>query len=200
MAYVHRVVFQSTPSARRATVAVDAGQKQILISIHALREESDQALAYAVGRQVEFQSTPSARRATWTHLQKLFTVVNFNPRPPRGERLSAVVTIDAAVKFQSTPSARRATVAYAALGGPQLISIHALREESDPLPPGPAAEHKDFNPRPPRGERLSSHGSASQLLVFQSTPSARRATRRHLCGHRGKHISIHALREESDFG
>ena len=34
------------------------------ISIHALREEGDQALAYAVGRQVEFLSTPSARRAT----------------------------------------------------------------------------------------------------------------------------------------
>ena len=39
-------------------------------------------------------------------------------------------------------------------GGARYISIHALREEGD----------------------VSSHGSASQLLVFQSTPSARRAT------------------------
>ena len=34
--------FQSTPSARRATVAVVKGDLGFYISIHALREESDQ--------------------------------------------------------------------------------------------------------------------------------------------------------------
>ena len=58
----------------------------------------------------------------------------------------------------------------------QRISIHALREEGDPcagLPP-------------------------LLILVFLSTPSARRATRvMSDCGFR-IYISIHALREEGD--
>ena len=35
------LVFQSTPSARRATGRIDAQASDIEISIHALREESD---------------------------------------------------------------------------------------------------------------------------------------------------------------
>ena len=55
--------FQSTPSARRATQAIQQGIYNHIISIHALREEGD----------------PSARTAQlWGR--------NFNPRPPRGGR------------------------------------------------------------------------------------------------------------------
>ena len=57
-----------------------------------------------------------------------------------------------------------------------LISIHALREESDePLSPGRYTARK-----------------------FQSTPSARRATAAIKVGLKHKDITIHALREESD--
>ena len=57
-----------------------------------------------------------------------------------------------------------------------MISIHALREESDePLSPGRYTARK-----------------------FQSTPSARRATAAIKVGLKHKDISIHALREESD--
>ena len=79
--------------------------------------------------------------------------------------------------FQSTPSARRATAVAETAVGVRTISIHALREEGD-VPPRPAArEARDFNPRPPRGGRPSPkrYGRASQ--IFQSTPSARRATK-----------------------
>ena len=55
--------------------------------------------------------------------------------------------------FQSTPSARRATAAYEAAGVDEYISIHALREESDGGEPFSRPEDRDFNPRPPRGER-----------------------------------------------
>ena len=41
MAYVHRVVFQSTPSARRATNLGLRVSNRLQISIHALREEGD---------------------------------------------------------------------------------------------------------------------------------------------------------------
>ncbi len=60
-----RVVFLSTPSARRATHFCFGGPHCVVISIHALREEGDQ------GRQ-----------------QKGLRVADFYPRPPRGGRPS----------------------------------------------------------------------------------------------------------------
>ena len=147
-------LFQSTPSARRAT---DHDIDRIAasgISIHALREESDWVLASAMLAASIFQSTPSARRATdkpcqpQTHgqqisihalreesdLQCLVTWSShryFNPRPPRGER-----------RFTALCSRRSSA-----------ISIHALREESDARSVRKPAGQADFNPRPPRGER-----------------------------------------------
>ena len=56
------------------------------------------------------------------------------------------------------------------------ISIHALREESDP----------------------TSEGSILCFRIFQSTLSVRRATEMHLLPRAAHLISIHALREESD--
>ena len=56
--------FQSTPSARRATVALAYGNFYRQISIHALREEGDQGCSSLSAGASEFQSTPSARRAT----------------------------------------------------------------------------------------------------------------------------------------
>ena len=60
--------------------------RQLLISIHALREEGDGAL-------------PSSA----------VLVIYFNPRPPRGGRLWRGHTTVNFERFQSTPSARRAT-------------------------------------------------------------------------------------------
>ena len=61
------------------------------------------------------------------------------------------------------------------------------------LPP-----HCYFNPRPPRGGRPSPQRPSSPLPVFQSTPSARRATLDGAALAVFKDISIHALREEGD--
>ena len=55
-----------------------------------------------------------------------------------------------------------------------------------------------FNPRPPRGGRPGGIRGCSLAILFQSTPSARRATdftAYHLANF---DISIHALREEGD--
>ena len=57
---------------------------------------------------------------------------------------------------------------------------------------------QNFNPRPPRGGRPASHPSKDNIFEFQSTPSARRATRRAPSAYAGRAISIHALREEGD--
>ena len=78
--------------------------------------------------------------------------------------------------FQSTPSARRATYRYLRM----------------------ANEHTHFNPRPPRGGRRANDIELELLRRFQSTPSARRATKHQLSKSSGRHISIHALREEGD--
>ena len=57
-----------------------------------------------------------------------------------------------------------------------LISIHALREESDFLPSFYRRKIHHFNPRPPRGERPPDNINDPAVSLFQSTPSARRAT------------------------
>ena len=173
---IRQNLFQSTPSARRAT----NGKSRWL-------------------RYQGFQSTPSARRATLRALFMTCSTANFNPRPPRGGRrqLSSVpVAFD---RFQSTPSARRATLPVFPQDTVRTISIHALREEGDCSVSGPAKRAKNFNPRPPRGGRPTASDTVQGCKLFQSTPSARRATQIQRKMHANKPISIHALREEGDF-
>ena len=80
-------------------------------------------------------------------------------------------------KFLSTPSARRATAKCVEINGVfKCISIHALREEGDPLA---SASNNCFG-------------------IFLSTPSARRATDIGKDINPSELISIHALREEGD--
>ena len=85
--YGHRLIFLSTPSARRATKPSSKKSCISPISIHALREEGDHEWREERLHEVEFLSTPSARRAT---------------RHRRGGHLR--------LRFLSTPSARRATL------------------------------------------------------------------------------------------
>ena len=172
---VRATAFLSTPSARRATVAIEPRDSGRAISIHALREEGDR------------------RRPP-----RQLPVTHFYPRPPRGGRQEPVEVPDISKIFLSTPSARRATTRSRGCAQRQQISIHALREEGDrgrlrkrgsglisihalreegdttafPLPPSTA----NFYPRPPRGGRPAT----------AKEPDA------------GGKISIHALREEGD--
>ena len=147
-------LFLSTPSARRATVDGDLMRADKMISIHALREEGDLLNYRKAFRTSQFLSTPSARRATRTPILKFRSRTNFYPRPPRGGRHSASLSVvDESftflstpsarratnvsirglffVKFLSTPSARRATFLGASFFLAYFISIHALREEGD---------------------------------------------------------------------
>ena len=191
-------VFLSTPSARRATIRHDHTYQQGLISIHALCEEGDLSIwgaaqceeisihalceegdSFASSKmplRSSFLSTPSARRAT-------------SP---------AFCGLGSALVFLSTPSARRATKAAQALQAERKISIHALCEEGDqtdttlattlanfyprPLRGGrrksgrTGNSQKNFYPRPLRGGRPVPEFLVEVVLVFLSTPSARRAT------------------------
>ena len=191
-------IFQSTPSARRATTEHGLRVPALKISIHALREEGDH------GR---------CRR----HSAKQ----DFNPRPPRGGRPDPERRKPTCSKFQSTPSARRATWGVN-------IRFTITKFQSTPSARRATkqrihnvTESIDFNPRPPRGGRhgheqhrprhltisihaLREEGDEGVLtkvgswIEFQSTPSARRATAL-INGVRAEVIiSIHALREEGD--
>ena len=169
------------------------------ISIHALREEGDGQpgrvdrgtvgnfnprpprggrRGYAPsGRYCsKFQSTPSARRATWAVRPGKSWPKHFNPRPPRGGRLDQAYRLTLLELFQSTPSARRATFPAQRDADGRRISIHALREEGDVQHRHDHAGQHNFNPRPPRGGRRDAQGAVDLDAVFQSTPSARRAT------------------------
>ena len=185
---------------RRATFAVFEKLRNLTISIHALREEGDPLCLLHRHREGEFLSTPSARRAT----QRCDTIYraedDFYPRPPRGGRPLSSRPYRSATKFLSTPSARRATRDPRRRSRSPGISIHALREEGDMVAEiskdrvtisiHALREEGDFSccdrltrasyfyPRPPRGGRLVTAAAKSGILIFLSTPSARRATAR----------------------
>ena len=105
-----------------------------------------------------------------------FTARDFYPRPPRGGRHHpAIISREQ-----------------------KEISIHALREEGDPVRNELYHHHQHFYPRPPRGGRLTSLTPENWNVLFLSTPSARRATGRCCSPSHSAGISIHALREEGD--
>ena len=153
------------------------GSRHFLISIHAPREGGDTFPGFRTLASSAFQSTPPARGATVKHIERRCYADHFNPRPPRGGRLSVLKIKPTMALFQSTPPARGATHKRR---GPQKInriSIHAPREGGDPTRPssddqyryisihapreggdqGPRTKHRqqdtNFNPRPPRGGR-----------------------------------------------
>ena len=111
---------------------------------------------------------------------------------PRARETSSTISIHA---LREEGDSRRPVLKFSAAG----ISIHALREEGDPHRYSWRRPGSDFNPRPPRGGRhidisgwptnihISIHALREEgdiapaqgvfaAKVFQSTPSARRAT------------------------
>ena len=214
--------FLSTPSARRATRPVRCPEKpggyfyprpprggrhaNIIdikfteeISIHALREEGDNAGAVVPA-----------------------FLLYFYPRPPRGGRLPRVPMSADRPRFLSTPSARRATARE--MTARERFTNFYPRPPRGGRPRRPrctSSGSRHFYPRPPRGGRHRSELDVFSVVIFLSTPSARRATPeprigfavtsdfyprpprggrhpRHQAVFRRQRISIHALREEGD--
>ena len=213
--------FLPTPSARRATATVGQNLFPCTISTHALREEGD-PLSWSTkstkphfyprpprgGRPTGatvtatsglFLPTPSARRATsLTPLPTGNKTISTHALREEGDFGGGLI-LPLQVRFLPTPSARRATAPDHETWSVWEISTHALREEGDTNPSSSARIDRYFYPRPPRGGRPAGPWmSTSGRTIFLPTPSARRATGRHIqrCGH--IRISTHALREEGD--
>ena len=122
----------------------------------------------------------------------------FNPLPPHGGRRGGLMTMAIDFKFQSTPSAWRETPMSNIQFSKQVISIHSLRMEGDPILLYTSWVARYFNPLPPHGGRLIPTVKRIPHSTFQSTPSAWRETV-HLDIYRSVvDISIHSLRMEGD--
>ena len=78
------------------------------------------------------------------------------------------------------------------------ISIHALREEGDPVFANLGEQAILFLSTPSARRATTAFRVSSTITKFLSTPSARRATRGQQAREVSKNISIHALREEGD--
>ena len=172
-----KIKFQSTLSARRATILVLVVQSLCLISIHALREESD-----------------------YIYTERILYCYDFNPRSPRGERLfgSCAVSFATDISIHALREESDLTESYFSTID-ILISIHALREESDPTSKLMPRATPNFNPRSPRGERHDEH-TIIRLLGLISIHALREESDVQFVPQSQfiPVISIHALREESD--
>ena len=169
------VPFQSTHPARGATAGGPEVRRSKHISIHAPREGCDQGVGVVLTKTAEFQSTHPARGATTrtstaqanvrfqsTHPARGATahkrdharrILYFNPRTPRGVRL----TLPTARAPQNTISIHAPREGCDQDIHPLLrdmyISIHAPREGCDVITKFRRSLERDFNPRTPRGVR-----------------------------------------------
>ena len=148
------------------------------VSIHAPRAEGDSRTRSATRTSACFNPRPprGGRRAVGVPGPRCR--YSFNPRPPRGGRHAR--TRPTAVQAAVSIHAPRAEGDSKRLqrGGHMAVSIHAPRAEGDRTSPPVRSG------RPP----------------FQSTPPARRATRRRHLAQRPLEVSIHAPRAEGDGG
>ena len=146
--------FQSTPPARGATSFVLPLSYSAQISIHAPREGGD----------------------VWT-IWKQRLRRYFNPRPPRGGRLSQGCRLERCYRSISIHAPREGgDFQIMTVNMFHVISIHAPREGGDLLCGHASPKNRDFNPRPPRGGRRHNMAFPISNILFQSTPPARGAT------------------------
>ena len=148
---------------------------------------------------LKFLSTPSARRATGSSDRSCPSAGYFYPRPPRGGRPVSVVFSDRTPVISIHALREEGDLPQARFSVSVVISIHALREEGDPGMPRPLRTVCGISIHALREEgdiltcliafriSISIHALREEgdsdvscflrsLLLFLSTPSARRAT------------------------
>ncbi len=170
------VIFQSTPSARRATAALCTVRDELKISIHALREEGDASPEHQPPSPRGISIHALREEGDCRPIITIVSTINFNPRPPRGGRPARAAEPPSCKPFQSTPSARRATLWMTSKPSASRISIHALREEGDNRHSRPSSRSKKFQSTPSARRATRYFFCCVSFYIFQSTPSARRAT------------------------
>ena len=190
-------IFQSTLSVRRATWRPLTMEQSEAISIHALRKESDFGFRGSVaGKHISihalrkesdaycgrimspcsaFQSTLSVRRATFTPTLDLAVSIFQSTLSIRRATHDGHSTVGGSI-FQSTLSVRRATPEHPEGHARNMISIHALRKESDRLWNHHASHHQRFQSTLSVRRATRPPTMSDTNCIFQSTLSVRRAT------------------------
>ena len=175
-------------------------QQAVTISIHALREEGDKIVWFVLGGVANFYPRPPrGGRPSFVSVPSRFSK-NFYPRPPRGGRqwYTHPTKIPQTDFYPRPPRGGRLAEEVGADAG-DLISIHALREEGDKSLLLHNAKIRIFLSTPSARRATKEHKTmVGGILVFLSTPSARRATENSTFVYKKTNISIHALREEGD--
>ena len=141
---------------RRATITLLKMLLAGLISIHALREESDFSNTRVECTTQHFNPrSPWGERLCEPAFRRLLRY--FNPRSPWGERLFLLWNCyNSKLYFnpRSPWGERQMSKTIITIDG--VISIHALREESDKSTDSRRVYNENFNPRSPWGERQNS--------------------------------------------
>ena len=150
--------FQSTLPSRGATMRPIKKSCIVYISIHAPLAGSDMPAYRYTRRGLRFQSTLPSRGATASRAEAMpATSRDFNPRSPRGERLSynyAKLLGRITISIHA-PLAGSDRAAENKPHGHWRISIHAPLAGSDSIRRSSSGMAPYFNPRSPRGERPS---------------------------------------------
>ena len=160
----------------------DVGQKRLrqklAISIHALLAESDSDMSIVSTFKRTFLSTLSLRRAT-VHYDNynLHCVISIHALLAESDKVKNTLSDVINHFYPRSPCGERQSVVHQS-GGRSGISIHALLAESD----------------------IKVMEIGVGCLIFLSTLSLRRATKRASCYRAITCISIHALLAESDQG
>ena len=170
-------LFQSTPSARRATGPRGFEREERQISIHALREEGDRRrrLSISYPLMISIHALREEGDARDLALRVMRLIISIHALREEGDRTG----------FPLSRICSR-------------ISIHALREEGDRQLVNGRVRLALFQSTPSARRATGTGVKVACASLFQSTPSARRATKYAFDGLAELKISIHALREEGD--
>ena len=124
-----------------------------IISIHAPRVGSDINRVLAVSDNLAFQSTLPVWGATIYGQEVQYSLPNFNPRSPCGERPEAMHThiLGQAISIHAPRVGSDSHICE--MWPTCTISIHAPRVGSDAKPVELIHHDRNFNPRSPCGER-----------------------------------------------
>ena len=191
------MLFQSTCPARGTTFKYLRRAHMTPISIHVPREGHDGIFIWLLMRITDFNPrAPRGARLSWCHPQTS-TLLFQSTCPARGTT-NAAAEVPREAKFQSTCPARGTTGGLSPRPCPPRDfnprAPRGARRHSSGIP----AREVNFNPRAPRGARRISAFSIYFPAKFQSTCPARGTTEL-LTGAQSKgSISIHVPREGHD--
>ena len=190
--------FQSTSPVWGTTSQIKAFGRFGLISIHVPRVGDDSQRSQDLSVHCTFQSTSPVWGTTFTFFSCL-TVSAISIHVPRvgDDSFSRIMCINVS-QFQSTSPAWGTTHWSNRGSTERVISIHVPRVGDDHHQKHGYSHNRYFNPRPPRGGRLSAMRGNMAAFLFQSTSPAWGTTAKYSILKVKCQISIHVPRVGDD--